>query len=140
MVMVWSEGGQGEVRGACPPPPPTPQIAPPGSPPPTTPICPTWTPPPQPTLPAPPLSPLLDPTPCRPSLNTPSQQLVGGVVGVQIRGVPPPPLGQRHIQCTPLPKPEVDFLHWLSHYKPVLQPCINAMEHGGWEMWMPFDK
>ena len=32
MVMVWLEGGQGEVRGACAPPPPTPQIAPPGSP------------------------------------------------------------------------------------------------------------
>ena len=43
MVMVWLEGGQGEVRGACAPPPPRPppsppQISPPG-------------PPPQPTLP-----------------------------------------------------------------------------------------
>ena len=33
MVMVWLEGGQGEVRGACVPPPPN------------TPNCPTWIPP-----------------------------------------------------------------------------------------------
>ena len=41
MVMVWFEGVQGEVRGACAPPPPTPppQIAPPG--PPTDPPNPT---------------------------------------------------------------------------------------------------
>ena len=43
MVMVWLEGGQGEVSGACAPPPPH-----------NTPNRPTWTPPPQPTLPEPP--------------------------------------------------------------------------------------
>ena len=53
MVMVWIEGGQGEVRGACAPRPPhTPQIAPPGSPTPT-PTRPTCT-PPQPALTEPP--------------------------------------------------------------------------------------
>ena len=37
MVMVWLDGGQGEVRGACAPPPqPTPNR-------------PTWTPPPYPS-------------------------------------------------------------------------------------------
>ena len=47
MVMVWLEGGQGEVRGACAPLP----TDPPGAPP-----------PPQPTLPdPPPPKPLLDP-------------------------------------------------------------------------------
>ena len=75
MVMVWLEGGQGEVRGACAPlrPPPTPQIAPPGPPPPTTtPNCPTWT-PPQPAPPgAPPPSPSYTPPPHSPSLNPPS--------------------------------------------------------------------
>ena len=42
MVMVWLEGGQGEVRGACasPHPTPPPQIAPPGPPPPTNPPAP----------------------------------------------------------------------------------------------------
>ena len=34
LMMVWLEGGQGEVRGACAPTPATPQIAPPGTPPP----------------------------------------------------------------------------------------------------------
>ena len=94
MVMVWLEGGQGEVRGACaPPPPPPPQIAAHG-------------PPSHPTLPERPApsKPLLDPPPHCPSLKPPSnasppapparasgQQLVGGVVGVQNRGVAPPP-------------------------------------------------
>ena len=108
MVVVWLEGGQGEVRGACAPPPPTPQIAPHGPPPPPPQFAPLGTPPPQPTLPGPPLSPLLDPPPPRPFLNPPShappppapqgasgQQLVGGgVVGVQNRGVAPPPVLQ----------------------------------------------
>ena len=55
MVMVWLEGGQGEVRGACAPPPPHPKL-PHLEPPP----------PPQPTLPErppPPPKPLLDPPP-----------------------------------------------------------------------------
>ena len=102
MVMVWLEGGQGEVKGACAPPPP-----------PNTPNCPTWTPPhhhpelphldppPQPTLPEAPTPAPPIPPPHSPSLNAPppmppppkgasGQQLVGGVVGVQNRGVAPP--------------------------------------------------
>ena len=56
MVMVWLEGGQGEARGACapppsPPPPSPPQISPPGPP------------PPQPTLPEPPPLPMPPPPP-----------------------------------------------------------------------------
>ena len=93
MVMLWLEGGQGEVL--CSPPHPN------------TPSRPTWTPPPQPTLPEPP--PPTDPpgapppiAPPRPPLQCPppppppppqgasGQQLVGGVVGVQNRGVAPP--------------------------------------------------
>ena len=42
MVMVWLEGGQGEVSGACAPPPPQ------------HPKLPHLDPPPQPTLPEPP--------------------------------------------------------------------------------------
>ena len=42
MVMLWLEGGQGKVRGACAPPPPN------------TSNRPTWTPPPKLTLPEPP--------------------------------------------------------------------------------------
>ena len=108
MVMVWLEGGQGEVRGACAPPPPTPQIALPGPPPPQPPprIAPLGPPPPQrPSRRAPPPAPPKPPPPIRPSLHPPSnapppppppqgasgQQLVGGVVGVQNRGVAPPP-------------------------------------------------
>ena len=90
MVMVWLEGGQGEVRGACAPPlPTTPQIAPPGSPPPPTPMRPTWNPPPPTDPPGAPPSPkpLLDPPPPQ---GASGQQLVGGVVGVQNRGVAPP--------------------------------------------------
>ena len=105
MVMVWLEGGQGEVRGACAPPPPqhpkSPHLDPP---PPTTPNCPTWTPPPTdppgaPPPPAPPIPPpappipppfaLPEPPPPRPQ-GASGQQLVGGVVGVQNRGVAPP--------------------------------------------------
>ena len=67
-------------------------------PPPTTPNCPTWTPPPQPTLPeppppAPPIPPpfaLPEPPPQMPPQGASGQQLVGGVVGVQNRGVAPP--------------------------------------------------
>ena len=97
MVMVWLEGGQGEVRGACaPPPPPTPQIAQPGPPPPTTtPNCPTWT-PPQPTLPEPPPPPPPPSPSCTPPQGASGQQLVGGVVGVQNRGVAPPRGQLRH--------------------------------------------
>ena len=81
MVMVWLEGGQGEVRGACAPLPPClpPQIAPPGPPPPPPRIAPLGPPPPQPTLPDPPPQPLLYPPPS-PSLNPPP---------------PPPPRGLR---------------------------------------------
>ena len=84
-----------------PPPPHTPNC-PTWIPPPPTPTCPTRTPPP-PTDPPepPPPKPLLDPPPIRPSLTHPppippppqgasGQQLVGGVVGVQNRGVAPP--------------------------------------------------
>ena len=55
MVMVWLEGGQGEVRGACAPPPP-----------PNTPNRPTWTPSHHPELPhldPPPKSTLPEPRP-----------------------------------------------------------------------------
>ena len=65
------EGGQGEVRGACAPPPPQHPKSPHPDPPP----------PPQPTLP--------DPPPPPPQ-GASGQQLVGGVVGVQIRGVAAP--------------------------------------------------
>ena len=79
MVMVWLEGGQGEVRGACPPPnpqhhklphldpppPQPPQFAPPGPPPPNRPSR-SPPPPPKPLL-DPPHSPLLEPPiPCPP--------------------------------------------------------------------------
>ena len=63
MVMVWLEGGQGEVRGAYDPLPPN------------TSNCPTWTPPPATDPPGapPPPKPLLDPRPPHcPSLNPPS--------------------------------------------------------------------
>ena len=98
MVMVWleglSEGRQGKARGACaPPPPPAPQIAPPGPPPPPPPrIAPLGT-PPQPMFPEPPPQPLLDPPPIRPPppQGASGQQLIGTVVGVQNRGVAPPP-------------------------------------------------
>ena len=47
MVMVWLEGGQGEVRGACAPPPKSPHLDPP-------PIAPPPNPPPMPPPPPPP--------------------------------------------------------------------------------------
>ena len=79
MVMLWLEGGQGEVRGACAPPPPTPQMAPPGPPPPPAPrIAPLGPPPNRPSR-SPPPQPLLYPPPHSPSLNPP----------------PPPPRGLR---------------------------------------------
>ena len=95
MVMVWLEGGQGEVRGASPPP--------------HTPNRPTWIPPPHPnsshldpppTVPEPPHSPLLDPPlPCPPLPPPPQgasgQRLVGGVVGGG-RGVTPCFFGSSH--------------------------------------------
>ena len=67
-----------------PPPPPTPQIVPPGPPPPNRPsrspppIAPPRPPPPPPPMPPP------------PPKGASGQQLVGGVVGVQNRGVAPP--------------------------------------------------
>ena len=101
MVMLWLEGGQGEVRGACaPPPPPTPQIAQPGPPPPTD--------PPR----APPPSPLLDPPPPPPQ-GASGQQLVGGVVGVQNRGVAPPGLYSRRQWLV------ANTLHWAVASAPV---------------------
>ena len=51
MVMVWLEGGQGEVSGACAPPPQHPKLPHLDPPPPTDP---PEAPPPQPTLPKPP--------------------------------------------------------------------------------------
>ena len=96
MVMLWLEGGQGEVRGACPPPPnrPTwtpPPTDPPGDPPPNRPsrsppppIAPRRPPPPNPPPPPPP----------PPPQGASGQQLARGVVGVQNRGVAPlPPRG-----------------------------------------------
>ena len=97
MVLVWFEGGQGEVRGACAPPaPPTPQIAPPEPPPPHLKLPHLDPPPPnRPPRSPPPPSPLLDPPPFtlpESPLQSPrpkgasSQQLVAGAVGVQNRG------------------------------------------------------
>ena len=73
MVMVWLEGGQGEVRGACAPPPApqhpkSPHLDPP------PPNRPSWSPPP--------IRPSLKPPPPPPQ-GASGQQLVGGVVGVQ---------------------------------------------------------
>ena len=83
MVMVWLEGGQGEVRGACPPR--------------TTPNRPTWTPPPPPpTFPTPPPPPL--PVPPPPPFKGAFGPLLlgrgGGGAGscIQKRGDAPPPL------------------------------------------------
>ena len=86
MVMLWLEGGQGEVRGACAPPPPQHPKSPHLDPPPPNP--PSRSPPPPP-------EPLLDPPsnappPPPPPQGASGQQLVGGVVGVQNRGVAPP--------------------------------------------------
>ena len=71
MVMVWLEGGQGEVRGACPPPHPQHPKSPHLDPPPHHPNLPHQDPPP-PTDPpgAPPPKPLLDP-PTKPLLEPP---------------------------------------------------------------------
>ena len=94
MVMVWLEGGQGEVRGACAPPPPHPKS-------------PYLDPPPQAPPRPPPHLPLLDPPshappppPPPPPQGASGQQLVGGVVGVQNRGVAPPP---RALPCVTFP-------------------------------------
>ena len=109
-VMVWLEGGQGEVRGACD----GPTLGLVGMYPPNRP---TRTPPNQPTLtdsprgksppdPPPPPSPLPEPPlpsspPKPPPLGASGQQLVGGVVGVQNRGVaPPPPPHPRALRTT----------------------------------------
>ena len=78
MVMVWLEGGQGEVRGAYAPPPPPAR-------PPATPNRPTWTPPTPPLPePAPPM-----PPPPPPGLQ-PNSTLGGGGGRVQKRGDIPP--------------------------------------------------
>ena len=90
MVMVWLGRGQGEVRGACAPPSPTPQIAPPGSPPhhpksthlDPPPNRPSERPPPKaPPSPPPPHSPLLDtpapPSLCRPKFQPPQSEGAG---------------------------------------------------------------
>ena len=75
MVMLWLEGGQGEVRGACAPPPQHPKSPLPEPP------------PPSPLLDSPSNAPPLPPPPPQ---GASGQQLVGGVVGVQNRGVAPP--------------------------------------------------
>ena len=84
MVMVWLEGGQGEVRGAYVPPPPHPKSLRLDPPQPTLLDPPPISPPPDPPLPCPP------PPPPPPPQGASGQQLVGGVVGVQNRGVAPP--------------------------------------------------
>ena len=74
-----------------PPPPPTPQVAPPRSPPPSPIFAPPGPPPPKPLLDPPPHSPLLEPPlPSPPPPGASGQQLVGGIVGVQNRGITPP--------------------------------------------------
>ena len=99
MVMVWLEGGQGEVTGACAPPPPQHPKSPHLDPPPPPRIAPLGPPPtnppgaPPPAPPIPPPSPSLPPPPSNatpPPQGASGQQLVGGVVGVQNRGVAPP--------------------------------------------------
>ena len=65
MVMVWLEGGQGEVRGACAPPPPHPKS-------------PRLDPPPQPTL--------LDPPPIRPPPLTPPSHAPPPPKGDHVQG------------------------------------------------------
>ena len=96
MVRGRARGGKGTL---CPP-PPTPQIAPLGPPPPTDP--PGAPPPPAPPIP-PPHSPSLNPPsqipPPPPPQGASGQQLVGGVVGIQNRGVPPPPWFLGPMQC-----------------------------------------
>ena len=84
MVMVWSEGGQGEARGACAPPPP------PGPPPLTTPNLPTWTPPPNrpPLNPPPPLP--MPPPPPPPPLGAFGPLLLGGGVAYRSEETSPP--------------------------------------------------
>ena len=97
--MVWLEGGQGEVRGACD----GPTLGLGGMYPPN---CPTWTPPPQPSRIPPPRAKapqtappsLLPEPPPPPPKGASSQQLAWGVVGVQNRGVPPPPRGECAMQ------------------------------------------
>ena len=85
MVMVWLEGGQGEARGACAPPPP---LAPPLN----TPNLPTWTPPPnRPSLNPPPSNaPPPPPPPPPPLLGAFGPLLLGGGSRVQKRGDVPP--------------------------------------------------
>ena len=126
MVMVWLEGGQGEVRGACAPPPPPPHPKSPYLDPAPTPNRPTGPPPPPtdpPGAPPPPFAPPRPPPlPCPPPPPPPppppgasGQQLVGGVVGVQNRGVAPPgmspaPRGWAK-QCRQLPENSNQGIH-----------------------------
>ena len=80
------------------PPHPTPIFAPPG---PLPPHRPSRSPPPQaPPRTPPPIRPCLNP-PHPPPQGASGQQLVGGVVGVQNRGVTPPPPG-RYLNEEPL--------------------------------------
>ena len=86
--MVWLEGGQGEVSGASPPPPPRANhegLVP--TPPHTTPKCPTWTPPPT--------DPPDCPPPHRPSLTPPPPRGLRptSTWGRKVRRPPPPPGG-----------------------------------------------
>ena len=114
MVRGRARGGKGSL---CPPTPPNTPNRPTWTPPPTTLSCPTWTPPPtDPPGAPPPLAPPIPPPfalPNPPPFQCPSpqgasgQQLVGGVVGVQNRGVAPPPpppvlvsLSKIDITCT----------------------------------------
>ena len=115
MVMVWLEGGQGEVRGACAPPPPTPQHpkSPHLDPPPhhhhpnsphmdpPSPTDPPGAPPQAPPRPPPPHSPLLEPPlppppPPPPRGLRPSNSL-GGSWRPEPRGPPPPSPGYQHM-------------------------------------------
>ena len=111
MVEGRARGGKGSL---CPP--PTPQIAPPEPPPQTDPPGPP--PPIAPPRPPPPMPPPPPPPP-PPFQGASGQQLVGGVVGVQNRGVTPPPgagtngsrlacrnflKGVFRLPCTPAPR------------------------------------
>ena len=89
-----------------------------------TPNRPTWTPPPHPKSPHPP-KPLLDP-PHLPLLDPPpqgasGQKLVGGVVGVQNRGVAPP--GDRRLS-QPTGYRAVDLPKATQSPRPVSGQCI----------------
>ena len=117
MVRGRARGGKGSL---CPPPPLNTPNCPTWTPPPTTPNCHTWTPSPPDPPGTPPLPAPLIPPPHLPFLNPPlkcprpppppqgasGQPLVGGVVGVQNRGVaPPPPVASPIPYARPLNSP-----------------------------------